>query len=430
MNTKTKLPSKFYHQTEGSEPSLLDREEFFRKIKKDTGATPAEMDGWFKGFLEIAASEGEYALDIPEGMESKEDIARYKAQYAAVNKAYKAHLDIGADIVDAKAKQAKAAEARGMQIVVGAEQGRAIAIKSAAHMVDGFAAAIKGKFVIDGPSMKLAKGAKPTEKDFSVALGYVVNLKGAASEAADQAGFYMVDLIALADQAGFNGNELIEQIADEFGVKKFTVMQAKRVGEFWPQAKRLPGVSMSAHAEIANYAGGVKDAAKLEAVIEKVKVGIVDEITTAEGRKVKTEPKHYGAKQVRAMMQEISGKAPHPKTPKAGAPKTDVESYLYITTDEKGEEAIYVSSALSLIACADPATTVIDLSSLTQLGSKGELAYKLEAAPEAWFVAPAEVTTPKTEKKPKKEKEPKVEEPKALELVEAGAGSADFSIPE
>lgn len=428
---KTKLPSKFYHQTEGSEPSLLDREEFFRKIKKETGATPAEMDGWFKGFLEIAASEGEFALDIPEGMEDKEDIARYKTQYAAVNKAYKAHLDIGADIVDAKAKQAKAAEARGMQIVVGAEQGRAIAIRSASHMVDGFASVIKGKFVIDGPSMRLAKGAKPTEKDFSVALGYVVNLKGAASEAADQAGFYMVDLIALADQAGFNGNELIEQIADEFGVKKFTVMQAKRVGEFWPQAKRLPGVSMSAHAEIANYAGGVKDAAKLDAVIEKVKTGIVDEITTAEGKKVKTEPKHYGAKQVRAMMQEISGKKPEkPAKPPVNS-KDEVEAFLYISTDAEGNETIYISAQLSLKACADPSVTVIDLSSLTQLGSKGELAYKLETLPAEWFDAPTEVTTPKTEKKPKKEKESKAEEPKALELVEASAGSGDSSyLPE
>lgn len=407
-----------FHKAKGDPKAVrLSTDDWCRRIRQETEASADEAKQ-FPEYLDIITGEGKWELNIEDDWTTEEK-ARVRALYKAVEKSYKASLDYERDIaVEAEEQKVESAK-RGQLIVVGAEKGRALASMAANHLVKDIATAMKGKFIIDGVEMKMVKGAKPTEKDFSEIFGCLLSLKGAATDAADAAGFYLVDAIRLAKGSGFDGDALIEQVANAAGVEKFTAMAAQRHGEFWPPEKRMVGpdgklLSMTAHAEIANYAGGVKEPRKLEAVIKKVAEGQVDEITTPEGKKIKTTPKPYSTKAIRALMQEASGKPTPPKIPKGGkggAAGCPTANFIYIGANDAGEEVQWRHTDLSMMACEDEGITVIDLMTMTRLDAKGAPKYHLEELPAKYFLgakAP-EVKPVKEEKKATPKKEPKPE---------------------
>jgi len=341
---------------------------------------------------------------------SKEDKAKQKAKEEAAKAAAKEKAAKEAEKLKAQA------EARGMKIMVAAKAGEKIAEAVAHDMLGNLSKAMKGKFVMEGQTLKLAKGAKPTEADFSQVLGALSNLKGAATEAADQAGFYMADAITLANEAGFDGNQLLEQVAKEFGVKLFTAQQAQRVGEFFPPEKRIPGLSMSGHQEIMYGAGAVKDKAKLEAVIEKIAQGKPSDEPTLNG---KPEVRPFTKSEVRKLMDEVAGKKPTKPKAKGGAAGTPSGNFLYLTKDKDDYDVFYISDDLSLKACASPEFSVVDLLTMSVLDPKGNPEAHIEQLPAEWFEEEHSGYIPKTKKEKKAKAEP-TPEPEA-ELVPAGA---------
>lgn len=360
-----------------------------------------------------------YTLDVSEL--DKDEGRRQMDIFKGIKKAWNDHLKLASDAEKAVAKQKQEAEQRGMKIIVAAKQGEKIADALAHDMVGNLAKATKGKFVMDGNSLTLAKGYKPVEADFAMVLGALSNLKGAATEAADQAGFYIADTITLADQAGFDGNQLLEQVAKEFGVKMFTAQQAQRLGEFFPPEKRIKGLSMSGHQEIMYGAGAVKDPAKLEAVIEKIKEGkVIDVLHKANGDQ-RPDRKPYSKSEVRKMMDEAAGTKPKKRPAAGGAAGTPTGNFLYLTSTEAGDDVFFTSDDLSLKACLDPSFAVIDLLTLSVLDNKGNPKHHLEPLGPEWFDEPTPVKAPK----PKKEKTPEPEAKPDLELVEAGDGLPD-----
>lgn len=310
------------------------------------------------------------------------------------------------DIEKQKAKESEQAAKRGNLIAVAGKKGEQIANALAHDMVGNLSQATKGKFILDGVSMKVVKGYKPTEADFAEVMGCLLNLKGAASNAADAAGFYLVDSISLAKQAGFDGDQLVEQVADEFGVEKYTAMRAQALGEAFPPEKRIIGangklLNMTTHKEIMDGSGAVKDKSKIEDVIKKVSEGK----TVGTVKRGATELpiiKPYSTKEVRAMMDEAAGV--NPKKPKAGKGSAGAPSanYLYIDYDDNENDRIRKSSYLSLKACVSGKFTVIDLMTLTVLDAKGNPKFPMEELPEEFFEEPqVEAVKPAKAKKEK-----------------------------
>ena len=398
--------------------TLTPAADWLKALSKELSAKKSDK---LDKFLDIAMQG--FEPDYSE-IEDADEAKRQKALFKGVEKAWKSHVKAKADAEKAAQKQKEEAEQRGMKIIVAAKKGEKIAEAIASDMVGNLSKAMKGKFVMEGMSLKLAKGAKPTEADFSEVLGALSNLKGAATEAADQAGFYMADAITLANEAGFNGNQLLEQVAKEFGVRLFTAQQAQRLGEFFPPEARIPGLSMSGHQEIMYGASAVKDPKKLEAVIEKIKEGKVIDVTTTANGKELTDRKPYSKSEVRRLMDEAAGHKPKKRAAAGGAAGCPTGNFLYLTSDEHDNDVFYISDLLSMKACADPSFAVLDLMMLTQLDAKGNPKHHLEQLPEQYK---DEVPAPKAKKPKKAEAEPTHEEgvPEQEDDVPAAVESFD-----
>lgn len=334
-----------------------------------------------------------------------------------------------------KAKDEEQASKRGNTIALAGKKGEQIANALAHDMVGNLSQATKGKFVLDGVSMKLVKGFKPTEADFAEVMGCLLNLKGAASNAADAAGFYLADAIILAKQVGFDGDQLVEQVADEFGVEKYTAMRAQALGEAFPPEKRILGsngklLNMTTHKEIMDGSGAVKDKSKIEEIIRKVAEGK----TVGTVKKGNTEMpivKPYSTKEVRAMMDEAAGSKPKIKPGKGG---TEVPSggFIYLTKDANEYDTLYLSKDLSLKACSSPEFIVLDLLTMMVLDNKGNPESRVEQLSDEWFDEPKlEIVKPNKTPNSKKEKTPATPtpEPEPGPILEPVGATEDDSMP-
>lgn len=414
--------NKLIYIARGDTVTQVKTQDWLMLVGKDLGAKKGDR---LDTMLGIAQDFENSELDVSD-LEPKEG-KRLLVIQKGVTKAWKESQRLECEAKKMQEKQAHEAEQRGMKIIVAAKQGEKIAEALAHDMVSNLSKATKGKFVMDGTSLSLAKGFKPTEADFCMVMGALSNLKGAATEAADQAGFYMVDSITLANEAGFDGNQLLEQVAKEFGVKLFTAQQAQRVGEFFPADKRIMGpdgklANMSVHQEIMYGASAVKDKSKLDAVIEKVKEGkVIDVTTTKSGEKI-PDRKPYSKNEVRKLMDEAAGTMPKKRGAKGGAAGTPSGNILYLTSTEAGDDAFFISDDLSLKACNDPSYAVIDLMTMHLLDNKGNPKSAIERLGAEWFEEPklevVKNSRPKKEKIPAATPTPEPEP--VLEPVTAG----------
>lgn len=162
------------------------------------------------------------------------------------------------------------------------------------------------------------------------------------------------DAALMAERFDGGVDRVVVQAIKERGVTKHTVRQAIRACREYPYEERIAGASISHHQEILNYRSGIKDKAKLRALLDELRESAkTDDLMSCHT--------------LRERLSEISTTARNLRE------DHNRQTYLYISED--GE--IRFSEVLHEEVCSKGSHLVINVTKLEKLGPEGEREYSI-----------------------------------------------------
>lgn len=362
-------------------------------------------------------------LTLPPRMDVQTTRKMEKA-FAALKKLHSDSAKLQSEDEKAKAKQEQESQQRGQRLMVATGAGFARANAGVDAGMATLQTTIGKKFILTATGLTPAQDVKITEEDAGQLISCLTRTTDGLGAIQSAVSWALGDAVVFIEENFDEGEQLIEQIISETGKTKHTITEARRLAKAFPQDQRHAELSMTHHQEIFNYREGVKPA-RLEKIIDEIKVAKVNVIKTKDGKEIK-QAEAGSCSQLRKLLQEsseTSKESKKGKRPKKAGPVVTAEApaqaispggyrgYLYLAVD--GEAGNFHHQELSKDAVKSEKFMIIDLDAMVVLNDDGTEGKGIGQLPPVWFNKDEPANKPTPAAKPEKKAAAKKESTKA-----------------